>query len=104
MWYHAKGRVAMRKRSVTHVFVHLVEVPVMENERRLGRYGWTNKTWEAYERKVCFFIVTTFFQALADLQEKQKDLKTTLQTSNNNNNREQQAVESVEAELVEKKQ
>mgnify|MGYP006940089184 FL=1 len=60
-WFHAKGRMHYRRLGKTHVYMHIVEVPAMENERRLGRYGWTNKQWEKHER-----------QQLADLQEKQR--------------------------------
>ncbi len=44
--YHAKMRHGVMTRKRTHFYITLVEVPYKENERRLGRYGWTNATWE----------------------------------------------------------
>lgn len=44
--YHARMRHGIMTRKSTHFYITLVEVPYKENERRLGRYGWTNATWE----------------------------------------------------------
>jgi large subunit ribosomal protein L22 len=44
--YHAKMRHGIMRRKHTHFYIKLVEVPLKENERRLGRHGWHNSTWE----------------------------------------------------------
>ena len=48
--YHAKGRFGIEQKRKTSIVVKMVEVPEIEGEHRLGRYGWTNKTWESYEQ------------------------------------------------------
>ncbi|EFC45867.1 predicted protein [Naegleria gruberi] len=47
--FHAKGRFGLELNRKTSVLVKMVEVPEIEGEHRLGRYGWTNKTWREYE-------------------------------------------------------
>jgi large subunit ribosomal protein L22 len=53
--YHAKMRHGIMRRKTTHFYIKLVEVPMKPNERRLGRWGWTNETWNRlyseYERR-----------------------------------------------------
>lgn len=53
--YHAKMRHGIMRRKSTNFYIKLVEVPLKENERRLGRWGWTNETWNKiyseYERR-----------------------------------------------------
>nr|CAG4718996.1 unnamed protein product [Naegleria fowleri] len=50
--YHAKGRYGVELNRRTSVVVKMVEVPEIEGEHRLGRYGWTNKTWREYEQEM----------------------------------------------------
>ncbi|KAG2383367.1 hypothetical protein C9374_004704 [Naegleria lovaniensis] len=50
--YHAKGRYGVELNRRTSIVVKMVEVPEIEGEHRLGRYGWTNKTWREYEQEM----------------------------------------------------
>eukprot|EP01027_Heterolobosea_sp_BB2_P002451 GEZU01003688.1.p1 GENE.GEZU01003688.1~~GEZU01003688.1.p1 ORF type:complete len:316 (+),score=59.54 GEZU01003688.1:55-948(+) len=47
--YHSKGRFGIMHHPRSHLTIVLEEVPYSENEKRLGKAGWTNKTWEAWE-------------------------------------------------------
>lgn len=50
--YHAKGRHGIMTHKRTHVTVELVEVPMKENERRLGVRGWKNETWQRHDEVI----------------------------------------------------
>lgn len=45
---HARGRHGLQHKQFSNVRMKLVEVPLIEGERKLGRWGWNNKTWESY--------------------------------------------------------
>lgn len=49
---HARGRIGIQQHVKTNIRFEIKEVPPMPNERRLGRAGWHNETWERFEQSV----------------------------------------------------
>ncbi|KAL9652125.1 hypothetical protein ABK040_015925 [Willaertia magna] len=45
--FHSRAKLGIQHKKKVSVLVKSVEVPEIEGEHRLGRYGWTNKTWAA---------------------------------------------------------
>lgn len=47
---HARGRYGILHKRYCGLRLRVVEVPEMPNEKKLGRLGWKNSTWDEWDR------------------------------------------------------